>query len=467
MMSNETYQARRVSGRRLLTATAAGAVAALIAVVAPAQPAVTAGTPSLRLVDPVLTADNSYDFTFDAVNNGWIKSFTPGLRVKFFYRNVGSTFSLTYQAKDSSGQVWPNKTVFLIVNKMWSCSEGTFTTPVEILFDPAGHHDSHVIQRDWCGDNGNGTSPQAGESAIPGVTDSEGKVTFTLTNTNTPAVAEPAPLALNVLNSYSGKCENDKGCLNSVITASFTQKPGVTAPGDGAPADKSEDKDLLWIHFVNNSITAEAESSTVEIAQKTATLRFKVADLSKTGKAAVPVKFTQSSGPDASYITDALGSDNGDGTVTVQTDADGWASVVLHGDPTSAGIQTVTAKIDGTPSSTRAQVTWVEKVTPPVVKPAATKPASISGTVKVGKQLKAAAGTWTGKPTFSYAWAVCTKGGKSVSVLPKDCSLIKSATKSTLTLVRAQAGKYIRVRVAAKNSAGTVYSVSAATAKVG
>ena len=450
---------------RFAFAVAAAFVAALA--VAPAQPAVTATMPSLRLVDPVLTSDNSYDFTFDAANNGWIQSFTPGLKVKFFYRNVGSTFNLTFEAKDSAGQLWADKPVYLIVNKMWSCSEATFTSPVEILFDPQGHHDGHIIQRDWCGDNGNGTSPQAGESAVPGVTDAQGRVTFTLTNTNPPSMAEPAPLALNVLNSYSGKCYEDKGCLLSVVTASFTQRPGVLAPAATAPADKSEDKDLLWIHFVNNSISAEVAELTKELADKSTTLRFRVTNLSKAGQSGTTVTFTQSSGPDASYITDAANSANPDGTVTATTDADGWASVVLHADPTMAGNQVVSAKIDGTPSTTRATLTWVQKIVPPVVKPAMTRAASVSGTAKVGKQLKAAVGTWTGSPTYSYAWAACTKSGKSTTTLPKDCALIKSATKSTLTLAKAQSGKYIRVRVAAKNSAGTVYSVSASTAKVG
>lgn len=446
-------------------ATAMLATAASV-ILAPAQPAVTASMPSLRLIDPVLTSENSYDFTFDAINNKWISSFTPGLKVKFFYRNVGTTFSLTFLAKDSAGQPWPNKPVFLIVNKMWSCSEATFTSPVDILFDPAGHHDARTIQRDWCGDNGNGTSPQAGESAVPALTDADGKVTFTLTNTNPASIAEPAPLGPNVVNSYSGKCENDKGCLMSVITASFTQKPGLLAPGASAVGDQLEDKDLLWIHFVNNSIAADGADLTKELAAKSHTLRFRVTDLTKTGKAEVPVTFIQSSGPDASYITDTNNGANPDGTVSAVTDADGWASVVLHADPTMAGNQIVSAKIDGTPASTRSTVTWVEKITPPVVKPAATRAASIAGIAKLGKKLTAGKGTWSGAPAFVYAWAACTKSGRATSTLPKDCTLIKYATKSYFTVTRSQAGKYIRVRVSAKNSAGTSYSVSAATAKV-
>ena len=452
------------------SARAAALCATVIAgalVASPVQPAMTASLPSLRLVDPVLTSENSYDFTFDAINNAWISSFTPGLKVKFFYRNVGTTFSLTFEAKDSAGQLWPNKPVYLIVNKMWSCSEATFTSPVETLFDPPGHHDSYVIQRDWCGDKGNGTSPQAGETAVPGVTDAQGRVTFTLTNTNLPSVAEPAPLALNVTNSYTGKCYEDKGCLLSVMTASFTQRPGVPAPGASDPADKLEDKDLLWVHFVNNSVTAESPAVTKELADKSVTMRFRVADLTKSGKSGVSVTFTQSSGPDASYITDTGNGANPDGTVSATTDAEGWASVVLHADPTVAGNQVVSAKIDGTPSTTRSTVTWVAKIQPPAVKPAVTKAPAVSGSAKVGKQLKATSGTWAGSPVFSYAWAACSKSGKSVASLPKDCSLIKGATKATLTLAKGHAGKYIRVRVAAKNSAGTVYSVSATTAKVG
>jgi len=102
-------------------------------------------------------------------------------------------------------------------------------------------------------------------------------------------------------------------------------------------------------------------------------------------------------------------------------------------------------------------------------KPAATKAASISGSSKVGSKLTASPGTWSGapKPTYTYTWAACTKSGAAASSLPRDCTVISKATASSLTLASAQRGKFIRVIVSAKNSLGTVTSVSAATSKVG
>lgn len=94
---------------------------------------------------------------------------------------------------------------------------------------------------------------------------------------------------------------------------------------------------------------------------------------------------------------------------------------------------------------------------------------SVSGAAKVGKKLAAARGTWTGVPstvTYTYAWLTCTASGAKSSTKPSDCSYISGATSSTFTLTSAQKGTYIRVRVAATNSASTTYFFSKTTAKV-
>ncbi|MGW9117175.1 hypothetical protein ACWGRV_11090 [Streptomyces sp. NPDC055663] len=85
-------------------------------------------------------------------------------------------------------------------------------------------------------------------------------------------------------------------------------------------------------------------------------------------------------------------------------------------------------------------------VTPASVKvakgsaPKATKQPTISGTVKVGRTLKAAHGTWTPTPTsYGYQWYA---NGKAIS----------GATKSSLTLKSAQRGKKITVKVTARRT---------------
>jgi hypothetical protein len=69
--------------------------------------------------------------------------------------------------------------------------------------------------------------------------------------------------------------------------------------------------------------------------------------------------------------------------------------------------------------------------------PKATKPPVISGTAKVGRTLKASAGTWSPAATsYGYQWYA---GGKAIS----------GATKSSLVLKAAQQGKKITVKVIA------------------
>lgn len=79
----------------------------------------------------------------------------------------------------------------------------------------------------------------------------------------------------------------------------------------------------------------------------------------------------------------------------------------------------------------------------------------ISGTAKVGKTLKAKAGTW--KPSgakFSYQWY-------------RGSSKISGAKKSTYKLVSADKGKRVKVVVTgSKSGYTTASSTSAQTAKV-
>ena len=74
----------------------------------------------------------------------------------------------------------------------------------------------------------------------------------------------------------------------------------------------------------------------------------------------------------------------------------------------------------------------------------------ITGTVAVGQQLQASAGTWTGTPApvFSYQWQSCNSSGN-------NCTPIQGATTSTYTIAAADAGSTLDVTVTATNTAGS------------
>lgn len=92
--------------------------------------------------------------------------------------------------------------------------------------------------------------------------------------------------------------------------------------------------------------------------------------------------------------------------------------------------------------------------------PAATRSPHISGKAKVGKRLTASKGTWTGPPRrFRFQWLRCNGHGGS-------CKTIGHATKSTYRLTKKDAGHRLRVRVTARNAAGTKAARSRATGRV-
>lgn len=104
-------------------------------------------------------------------------------------------------------------------------------------------------------------------------------------------------------------------------------------------------------------------------------------------------------------------------------------------------------------------------------KPVKEKNPVIAGTAKVGKRLVANAfpNNWGGYPNpgFTFQWFECTKAGtNSPSKKPADCKAISGATGDDYKLKAGQKGKFIRVRVTASNSAGSVAVFSKTTAKV-
>jgi hypothetical protein len=92
--------------------------------------------------------------------------------------------------------------------------------------------------------------------------------------------------------------------------------------------------------------------------------------------------------------------------------------------------------------------------------PVNTAPPAISGTATVGQTLSASNGTWSNAPTsFAYQWLRCNGGGNS-------CASVANGTQQTYTLVGADAGHTMRVRVTATNADGSASAESAQTQAV-
>ena len=119
----------------------------------------------------------------------------------------------------------------------------------------------------------------------------------------------------------------------------------------------------------------------------------------------------------------------------------------------TAAILLTSAGISGTQAATAA-------------KPKVTKAASITGVAKTDFALTGVKGTWTGAPTFTYKWYACTSAGTAKTAVPSGCSAIAGATKNSLNVTSALEGKFLRFATTAKNSRGSVVSVSAATSRV-
>lgn len=104
-----------------------------------------------------------------------------------------------------------------------------------------------------------------------------------------------------------------------------------------------------------------------------------------------------------------------------------------------------------------------------VTAPVMTLAPALSGTAKVGQRLLANAGAYSGNPTpgTSFSWYRCTKAVTTVSttVTVAGCTLIAGARGNTYTVVAADVGKFLRVRVTVSSRGGTIYRWTKSTAK--
>lgn len=110
---------------------------------------------------------------------------------------------------------------------------------------------------------------------------------------------------------------------------------------------------------------------------------------------------------------------------------------------------TVTASNSAGSAAASSSATATITAAPPVN----TVAPSISGIQTKGQVLTTSSGTWTGSPTFAYAWK---RAGSAIS----------GATSSTYTLVTADVGQVITCTVTGTNSGGSVGATSNATGAI-
>src|SRR5256714_3063397 len=92
--------------------------------------------------------------------------------------------------------------------------------------------------------------------------------------------------------------------------------------------------------------------------------------------------------------------------------------------------------------------------------PVNTAPPTVSGTTTVGHTLTASNGTWSNSPTsYAQQWLRCNGSGAG-------CVAVANGTQQSYTLVGADAGHTMRVRVTASNADGAASARSDPTALV-
>ena len=122
-------------------------------------------------------------------------------------------------------------------------------------------------------------------------------------------------------------------------------------------------------------------------------------------------------------------------------------------------VRVTATNADGSNSAQSAQTAPVAAATSAAA-PKNTAPPTISGTAKVGQQLTADPGSWSGNPTsFAYQWQRCDA---DVAI----CSNIVGATSQTYGIQTGDLGYRLRVRVTARNPKGSDTATSAITAIV-
>jgi len=295
------------------------------------------GSSIMRLTAPLPGSTNSVNLTADAKGK-WDGAYGKGLNARVMYMDVRSNVLLTFKYTNAAGLPYTNRTVYLIVNKKFSCSKTTFSTTQPTNYSGGNNRPSpNAIVRDWCGDQ-----PQmgAGETAIQATTDSFGKATFNMKNFS--ITGEQFPAALNKLNTYSKgiPCGDDVMCMQTTIAPSLFPHPTEAQ-------ERGEDKDLIFLAFVNPKVTASVASQKVK-AGTTKTVSFKLTNLAK--KVAPGTTVTFESWGEGGQPQEWSAVSNSQGIVSVRVTAPKG----------TVGLQVVRAKVFGAQIGTDSKIYWVK-----------------------------------------------------------------------------------------------------------
>jgi hypothetical protein len=328
---------KKTMKRSLVGATTAIALLGTIAIQpAHAYTAPVVGTSIMRMTAPLLSDSNSVNLTPDAKGK-WDQYYGKGLNARVVYANVRGDVSLTFKYTNAAGVPYTNRTVYLIVNKKFSCSKTTFSTTQATNYPGGNRPNTSSIVRDWCGDQ-----PQlgAGETAIISTTDAFGKATFTMKNYN--ITGEMFPTALNKLNKYSKgiPCGDDTMCLQTTIAPSLYAHPTEAQ-------ERLEDKDLIFLAFVNPKVTATAKTMKVK-AGTTKTITFKLTNLEKRPVSGTTVTF------------ESFGEGNDLLEWSEISNASGMVSIKVSAPKGTVGLQVVRAKVYGAPMGTDTKIYWTK-----------------------------------------------------------------------------------------------------------
>lgn len=121
----------------------------------------------------------------------------------------------------------------------------------------------------------------------------------------------------------------------------------------------------------------------------------------------------------------------------------------------------VTATNPDGSTAAQSNATETVKAAPATGQPANTKDPAISGTARIGETLRVTAGDWSGAQpiTFAFQWLRCDQAGN-------NCVNVGGATDDAYQVRDLDRDRTMRVRVTARNSAGSTSELTPATAVV-
>jgi hypothetical protein len=226
---NRPVKGEKMNIRTLKTGRALVSLALVIAAAFTAIPSSTAaGLPSARLVSPSYDATNSVDATGDIA-----QYYSAGTKAFYTYIGHGTKLSLTYMVTTDGMTPAFNQEVRLQINAPYSGS-----------------------QANWVTADGTKVTAQEGGNfglELVGKTDSMGKVTFDVTNTDTTGL-EDAP----------SSPIQDRGAIKPARLYG-TMKVVIVGKGD-----KDADTDLVTFDITNAAPTVFAVAAAAPVAQKVA-----------------------------------------------------------------------------------------------------------------------------------------------------------------------------------------------------